>query len=58
MIDNDTIINPELFRRQFIKDFKNIKDDVNEYLIFGDDDTGKFYQQIKDLLIEKNNLIL
>ena len=58
MIDKDTTINPELFRRQFINDFKKIKDYINDYLFFDDNNIEKFYQQIKGLLIEKNNLIL
>ena len=57
MIDNDPTINQELFRRQFINDFEKIKDDINGYLIIGDDNET-FYQQLKGLLITKNNLIL
>ena len=57
MIDNDTTINPELFRSQFVKDFKKIKEDINDYLML-DDDNKTFYQELKKILININNLIL
>ena len=51
LIDNDKNINPELFRRQFIKDFKNIKDTIDLYLEFEDIEPKEFYHLIKDLII-------
>ena len=41
MIDKDTTIKPELFRRQFINDFKKIKDNINDYLFFDDNNIEK-----------------
>ena len=54
LLDNDKNINQELFRKQFIKEFEN--NNVHLDLML-EPDIEKVYQELRRILIEKNNLI-
>ena len=56
LIDNDSTITQELFRRQFVNDYSKNNEVPNEYLDF-DGNKEAFYQYVKDLLIKNNNFI-
>jgi len=56
LIDNDKTITQELFRRQFIKDYRENNEVFDEYLDF-DGDNEAFYQHVKDIMIKKNKFI-